>query len=111
MITCGLKYEIVPEQLSNFETYAQQWIELVEAHGGQHHGYFLPHEGPNDLAYAYFSFPSLAEYESYRIRSMRDPECQAAYAFAARTGCIRRYDRHFFRPLRHHLGSQPGAAA
>jgi hypothetical protein len=30
--------------------------------GGLHHGYLLPHEG-NNIGYAFFSFPSLADYE------------------------------------------------
>jgi hypothetical protein len=30
--------------------------------GGTHHGYFLPDEGANNIAYALFSFPSLADY-------------------------------------------------
>jgi len=31
------------------------WIPLVGKFGGQHHGYFLPHEGPNNIAHALFS--------------------------------------------------------
>ena len=41
---------------------------LVPRLGGTHHGYFLPHESPNDLALALFSFPLLAAYEEYRLR-------------------------------------------
>lgn len=99
MITCHIQYEIVPEKLSEFEHYARLWIPLVERFGGVHHGYFLPHESANDLAVALFSFPSLAAYEQYRTKSFADTECQNAYRFAEQSGCIRRYDRTFLKPL------------
>jgi hypothetical protein len=99
MITCTIRYEIDPAQIAAFEAYGRVWIGLVNRMGGTHHGYFLPHEGPSDIAYAMFSFPSLAAYEEYRIRMAADADCQAAYAYAVRTGCIRRYDRSFTRPV------------
>ncbi len=99
MITCHITYKINPTKVDDFETYAKLWIPLVERFGGTHHGYFLPHEGPNDLGFAAFSFPSLAEYETYRTQSMKDADCQAAYEFAVKTNCILRYDRHFMRPV------------
>ncbi|MEP3295881.1 MAG: NIPSNAP family protein [Pseudoruegeria sp.] len=99
MITCHITYQIDPAKLPEFEAYAKAWIPLVERFGGTHHGYFLPHEGPNDLAFAAFSFSSLAAYEAYRQDSMNDAECQAAYYFAVKTNCIKRYDRYFLRPV------------
>lgn len=99
MITCYLQYELDPDRIEDFETYARLWIPLVEKFGGEHHGYFLPHESANDMAVALFSFPSLAAYETYRLASKSDPECLAAFDLASRTGCIKRYDRHFLRPL------------
>lgn len=99
MITCYIQYRIDPDKLSEFEAYAKTWIPLVERFGGTHHGYFLPHESANDLAVALFSFPTLADYETYRIASMTDADCQAAFAFATKTKCIRRYDRQFLKPL------------
>ena len=99
MITCYLKYEIDPNKVEAFETYARAWIPLVEKFGGTHHGYFMPHESANDLAIALFSFPSLTAYEKYRLDSRDDPDCQNAYELAARSGCIRRYDRQFLRPV------------
>jgi hypothetical protein len=99
MITCYLRYVIDPYKLHEFETYARLWIPLVERFGGTHHGYFLPHEGGNNVAVALFSFPSLATYEDYRHRSQADPECQAAYAFAERIRCIVSYERSFMRPV------------
>jgi hypothetical protein len=63
MITCYLRYTIDPHELKEFEACAKMWIPLVNKFGGQHHGYFLPHEGPNNVALALFSFPTLAAYE------------------------------------------------
>ena len=99
MITCYLVYEIDPTKVSEFEAYARLWLNLVPRFGGVHHGYFLPHEGASDLAVALFSFPSLADYERYRVSSATDPDCQAAYDLAKTSGCIRRYHRSFLRPL------------
>ncbi len=99
MITCYLKYTIDPGKLDAFENYGKKWMLLVEKFGGVHHGYFLPHEGANNVAVALFSFPSLAAYEQYRIDSVSDPACQAAYAFAVKTGCIQSYERTFLKPI------------
>ncbi|WTX00923.1 NIPSNAP family protein (plasmid) [Streptomycetaceae bacterium NBC_01309] len=102
MITCHLRYEIDPTQIEVFEQYARGWIPVIEALGGTHHGYFLPHESANDIAYAAFSFPSLAEYERYRAAILLDPVAVALFDLADSTGIIRRYDRTFLRPI---LGS------
>ena len=99
MITCHVRYIIDANLVSEFETYAKIWIPLVERFGGTHHGYFLPGEGANNVALALFSFPSLAAYETYRAESQQDPECQAAFAYAAKTRCVVSYERSFFRPV------------
>lgn len=99
MITCYLDYVIDPYKLAEFETYAKLWMPLVEKFGGTHHGYFMPSEGRNNRALALFSFPSLAEYETYRRDSMQDAACQAAFAYAEETRCIISYERSFFRPV------------
>ena len=99
MITCTLRYVIDPNQVDTFETYAKAWIYLVNRFGGTHHGYWLPHEGPSNIAHAAFSFPSLAAYETYRAEIAEDAECQRTFDLAARTGCILSYDRSFTRPV------------
>ncbi|OYO30137.1 NIPSNAP family protein [Janthinobacterium sp. PC23-8] len=99
MITCYLRYIIDPYKLQQFEAYGKLWIPLVERFGGQHHGYFLPSEGASNVALAMFSFPSLALYEQYRIDSLQDPDCQAAFRHAEETRCIVSYERSFFRPV------------
>jgi hypothetical protein len=99
VITCHLRYEIDPGKTEAFERFAQAWMELVERHGGVHHGYFLPSEGASDIAYALFSFPSFADYERYRARFGSDPEFVAADRIRDESGCVRRYERTFMRPL------------
>ena len=99
MITCHLKYVIDPYQLDAFEEYGKRWIGLVNRLGGQHHGYFMPSEGASNVAYALFSFPSLADYETYRAQILTDAECQAAFKLAADTRCILSYERTFMRPV------------
>ena len=110
MITCTVRYEIDPDRLSEFERYARFWIAKVAEMGGTHHGYHMPHEGPSDIAYCHFSFPSLADYERYRARMWEDADCLAAYEFAKRTRCIRRYDRSFTRPVMDGLSAEDAFA-
>ena len=99
MITCFLRYQVDPAKLSEFRVYAAQWLVLVQRFGGLHHGYFLPSEGANDIALALFSFPSLAEYEKYRLAAADDPECERAYRKAQESGCIINYKRIFFQAM------------
>jgi hypothetical protein len=99
MVTCYLKYVIDPSKINEFEAYGKMWIPLVNKLGGTHHGYFLPHEGANDIAYALFTFPSLAAYEQYRFKMAEDEQCQAAIRYADETKCILRYERTFMRPI------------
>jgi uncharacterized protein (DUF1330 family) len=99
MITCYIKYIIDPHKLKEFEHYAKLWIPLVNKFGGQHHGYFLPSEGANNLAYALFTFSSLAEYELYRSKSFQDHQCLAAFEYAKTTQCVLSYERSFLKPV------------
>ncbi len=99
MITCYLKYVIDPYKLSDFEQYAKMWIPLVNKFGGSHHGYFLPHEGANNIAYALFSFASLSEYEEYREKIKTDQDCIQAFKFAEDTRCILSFERSFLKPI------------
>ena len=98
-VTCHLRYEIDASQLDAFERFAKRWIALVNRSGGQHHGYFLPSEGASDVAYALFTFPSLAMYEDYRQAFGHDPDFIAADSIREASGCVLRYERSFLRPL------------
>jgi hypothetical protein len=99
MITCFVRYEIVPAKIADFERFARRWIALVNASGGTHHGYFLPSEGASDVALALFTFPSFAAYEQYRERFGVDPDFVAADRIRDESQCVVRYERSFFRPL------------
>ena len=99
MITCLIKYNLDTVKIDQFEKYAQAWIPLVNRYGGNHLGYFLPHEGANNIAYALFNFPSLTTYEKYRNDSLEDADCNAAYRIAEESSCIISYERSFLRPL------------
>ena len=99
MITCVVEYTIDSRQIPAFEAFARAWIGLVNKHGGQHHGYYLPAEGASDRALALFSFPSLAAYETYRQLFGVDPEFIAADRIRDDSGCVLRWERSFMRPL------------
>ncbi|RYE41203.1 MAG: NIPSNAP family protein [Hyphomicrobiales bacterium] len=99
MITCFLRYEIDPYQPKEFETYCKMWIPLIQKFGGTIEGYYMPQEGPNDIALALFSFPSLAAYENYRTQSATDPDCRKAIAYARSNKCVVRFERSFLRKL------------
>ena len=98
-VTCHLRYEIDPSAVDAFQRFARRWIALVERSGGQHHGYFLPSEGASDIAYALFTFPSLAAYEEYRLGFGSDPDFVAADRIRDESGCVVRYERTFLRPV------------
>jgi len=99
MVTCFIEYTVDVNKIEEFEYYANLWIPLVNKFGGQHHGYFFPSEGANNIALALFTFPSLADYEKYRKESFEDLECIAAFDYVKQTQCIQSYRRNFFRPL------------
>lgn len=99
MVTCYLKYVVDPFKLKGFEHYVKLWIPLVEKFGGEHHGYFLPHEGPSNIALALFTFPTLAEYEKYRTDAANDPECQAVMEYYRETKCFISFERSFMKPV------------
>ncbi len=98
-VTAHIRYVIDPNKIEDFERYGRLWIELVNRFGGDHHGYFLPSEGANNIAYALFSFPSLSAYEQYRTAAGTDPDCIAAYKDSLESGCILSFERTFLRPV------------
>ena len=98
-IACFIRYQIDPFQCAAFREYAEVWGRVIPRCGGHLLGYFLPHEGSNDIAWAVIVFDSLATYETYRARSMDDPDCQAAFQYANETRCIVSYERSFMRPV------------
>lgn len=73
--------------------------DLCKKLSGYHHWCFLPHEGANNIGYALFSFPSLAEYEKYREIIKTDEECLEVFNYAEKTKCIESFERSFMKPV------------
>src|SRR5215475_3842218 len=95
MLTCLIRYEIDPFQRDAFRKYAEAWGRIIPRCGGHLVGYFLPHEGTNDVGWGLIAFDSLAAYEAYRARLRRDPEGAENFAFAEREGFVLREERTF----------------
>jgi len=95
MITCVIRYQIDPFQRDAFKTYAENWGRIIPRCGGHLVGYFLPHEGTNDVAWGLIAFDSLAAYETYRARLRSDSEALANFALAESKRIILREERNF----------------
>jgi hypothetical protein len=95
MITCIIRYQIDPFQRDVFKTYAENWGRIIPRCGGQLVGYFMPHEGTNDVAWGLIAFDSLAAYETYRTRLRSDSEALANFALAESRRIILREERNF----------------
>ncbi|MBV8976930.1 MAG: NIPSNAP family protein [Alphaproteobacteria bacterium] len=94
-VVCHIRYEIDPFQRDAFEAYARNWLAIIPACGGALIGYFLPHEGTNDVAHALIGFDSLAAYEAYRARLKADPQGHTNFEFAQSKRLILREERTF----------------
>jgi hypothetical protein len=94
-ITCFIRYRIDPFQREAFAEYARNWLAIIPRCGGDVRGYFLPHEGTNDVAWGLIAFASLAAYEAYRARIKADPEGRANFARAQSKRFILREERTF----------------
>ena len=94
-ITCVIRYQIDPFQRDAFRRYAEAWGRIIPRCGGKLLGYFLPHEGTNDIAWGLISFDSLAAYETYRATLKADPEGRANFEWAQRERFILREERTF----------------
>ena len=97
MITCCIRYEIDPYNVTAFEQYARNWGQAIPRCGAELIGYFAPHEGSSTTAYCLYSVPDLAAYEAYRARLRNDPLGKENFEFARQERFIRREDRIFLR--------------
>ncbi|HEX2585470.1 MAG TPA: NIPSNAP family protein [Steroidobacteraceae bacterium] len=98
-IVCFIKYEIDPFQRDAFHEYAKNWGRIIPACGGDLMGYFLPHEGTNNIAWGLISFASLADYEQYRARLKSDAEGAKNFRFAMEQKFILREERTFMEAI------------
>ena len=92
-ITCFIRNQIDPQQRDAFSRYAQNWGRIIPRCGGNLIGYFLPHEGSNDIAWGLIGFDSLAAYESYRAVLKTDAEGRANFEMAQAQRFILREQR------------------
>src|SRR4029450_777144 len=69
-ITVFIRYQLDP------------FLTIIPQCGGNLLGYWMPHEGTNNIAYGLISFDSLAAYEAYRARLKADREGAANFRFA-----------------------------
>jgi hypothetical protein len=95
MITCFIRYQIDPFQRDAFKEYADNWGRIIPRCGGHLLGYFLPHEGSNDIAWGLIAFDSLASYEAYRARLRTDEVGRANFRMAQEKRFILREERSF----------------
>jgi hypothetical protein len=98
-ITCCIRYVIDPFKRDDFEEYARQWLTIIPALGGDLLGYFLPHEGTNNIALALLRFDSLAAYEAYRARIRADAAGAANFRDAQEQRFILSEERTFLRTV------------
>jgi hypothetical protein len=103
-ITCFIRYQIDPLQRDAFKKYAENWARIIPRCGGHLMGYFLPHEGTNDVAWGLISFESLTSYESYRTRLKKDTEALENFAMAQTRHLILREERTFVEAVDGTLG-------
>lgn len=96
-LVCHIRYQIDPFKRAAFEEYARKWLTVIPACGGDLIGYFMPHEGTNDIAHALIGFESLAAYEIYRAKLRIHPESLANFLFAESERFILREERTFLR--------------
>src|SRR2546423_13327070 len=96
-ITVFIRYQLDPFKRDSFETYAKRWLDIIPSCGGALVGYWMPHEGTNNIAYALISFESLAAYEAYRAQLRADEEGRANFQFAEKERFILAEERTFLR--------------
>ena len=96
-VTVFIRYQIDPFKKDAFESYARRWQEIIPRCGGDLVGYWLPHEGTNNIAYGLISFASLADYEAYRVRLRSDPDGAANFKVAGEQRFILAEERTFLR--------------
>jgi hypothetical protein len=98
-LTVFIRYQIDPFKREQFEHYAGQWLSIIPRCGGDLIGYFMPHEGTNNIAYGLVSFDSLAAYEAYRAALRADAEARSNFAFAEEHKFILAEERTFLRQV------------
>lgn len=92
-VTCFIRYQIDPFQRDDFRRYAEAWGHIIPRCGGDLIGYFLPHEGSNDIAWGLIGFADMAAYERYRAALKADAQGRANFEMAQALRFILREER------------------
>jgi hypothetical protein len=98
-VTVFIRYQLDPFKRVLFEQYAKRWLTIIPKCGGDLVGYWVPHEGTNNIAFALISFENLAAYENYRVRLRGDAEGIANFNFAEENKFILVEERTFLRQV------------
>ena len=98
-VTVFIRYQLDPFQRDAFEEYARRWLTIIPKCGGDVVGYWMPHEGTNNIAFGLISFESLAAYEAYRTRLKAHPEGAGNFRFAQEGRFILSEERTFLAPV------------
>lgn len=98
-VTVFIRYKLDPFKREGFEIYARRWLKIIPKCGGDLVGYWIPHEGTDNIAYGLISFGSLAAYESYRTRLKTDSDGAGNFAFAQTERFILSEERTFLRQV------------
>jgi hypothetical protein len=98
-VTVFIRYQLDPFKRTLFEQYAKRWLTIIPRCGGELIGYWMPHEGTNNIAFALISFDTLAAYENYRARLRADAEGRANFGFAEDNQFILAEERTFLRQV------------
>jgi NIPSNAP len=96
-ITVFIRYQLDPYKRAAFEDYARRWLSIIPECGGEVVGYWMPHEGTNNIAFGLISFDSLAAYEAYRARLKTNLAGVANFRFAEEERFILSEERTFLR--------------
>jgi hypothetical protein len=108
-ITVFIRYQLDPFRRDAFEAYARRWLTIIPRCGGDLIGYWMPHEGTNNIAYGLIAFESLAAYEAYRAGLKADAEGAANFRFAEEQRLILAEERTFLRQVRLSESPSPGS--
>lgn len=98
-VTVFIRYQIDPFKRDLFEQYAKRWLAIIPRCGGTLTGYFMPHEGTNNIAFGLISFDSLGAYEAYRATLRTDEDGRANFNFAEEHKFIIAEERTFLRQV------------
>ena len=96
-VTCLIRYQIDPYQKDDFERRAEHLGTIIPRCGGHLVGYYMPHEGTNDVAWGIITLDDLAAYETYRARLRDDADLTREDAMVKSKRLIIREERNFVR--------------